>query len=46
MSPANGRLPNLTNGNAKLFVETIPVIQEQIKVINHRLKDIEKNKEE
>lgn len=34
------------NHYAKLFAETMPVVQEQIKIINHRLKDIEKNKEE
>ena len=28
------------------FGEKIPVIQEQIKVINHRLNDLEHNKEE
>lgn len=28
------------------FGEKIPVIQEQIKVINHRLSDLEHNKEE
>lgn len=29
------------NHYAKLFGETVPVIQEQIKVINHRLDDLE-----
>ena len=29
------------NHYAKLFAETMPVIQEQIKVINHRLKNLE-----
>lgn len=30
------------NHYAKLFAETMPVVQEQIKVINHRLSDLEK----
>lgn len=29
------------NHYAKMFAETMPVVQEQIKVINHRLEDIE-----
>lgn len=29
------------NHYAKLFSETVPVVQEQIKVINHRIKDLE-----
>lgn len=29
------------NGYAKLFAENMPLVHEQIKVINHRLKDLE-----
>lgn len=32
------------NHYAKLFAESMPVVQEQIKVINHRLKDLENRK--
>lgn len=31
------------NHYAKLFAESMPVVQEQIKVINHRLTDLEKS---
>ena len=31
------------NHYAKLFSETIPVVQEQIKVLNHRVEDLEGN---
>jgi len=30
------------NHYAKLFAESMPVVQEQIKVVNHRLEDLEK----
>lgn len=30
------------NHYAKLFAETMPVVQEQIKVINHRIEDLER----
>lgn len=30
------------NNYAKMFSESVPVIKEQIKVINHRLEDLEK----
>ena len=30
------------NHYAKLFAETMPVVQEQIKVANHRIADLEK----
>lgn len=30
------------NHYAKLFSETVPVIQEQMKVVNHRLSDLER----
>ena len=30
------------NHYAKMFSESVPVIKEQIKVINHRLEDLEK----
>lgn len=30
------------NHYAKLFQENVPVIQEQIKVVNHRLEDLER----
>lgn len=30
------------NHYAKLFAESMPVVQEQIKVINHRIEDLEK----
>lgn len=30
------------NHYAKLFAESMPVVQEQIKVINHRLEDLER----
>lgn len=29
------------NHYAKMFAETMPVVQEQVKVINHRLADLE-----
>lgn len=32
------------NHYAKLFSETMPVVQEQIKVINHRIDDLEDEK--
>lgn len=32
------------NHYAKLFAETMPVVQEQIKVINHRLDDLERSR--
>ena len=31
------------NHYAKLFAETMPVVKEQIKVINHRIEDLERN---
>lgn len=33
------------NHYAKLFAESMPVVQEQIKVINHRIDDLEKHNE-
>lgn len=30
------------NGYAKMFAESMPVVKEQIKVINHRIEDLEK----
>ena len=33
------------NHYAKLFAESMPVVKEQIKVINHRLEDLERTKE-
>lgn len=34
------------NHYAKLFAESMPVVQEQIKVINHRIEDLERHEEQ
>lgn len=34
------------NHYAKLFAESMPVVQEQIKVMNHRIEDLERHEEQ